>query len=193
MEDQEIIELYWNRDEQAIKETQSKYENYCFSIANGILHSIEDSAECVNDTYLGTWEAIPPHHPLCLSTFIGKITRRLAINKWRFLNAEKRGGGQIPVSWDELEECIPDEKTIKKELDTKLLAETIDEFLATLKESERKVFVCRYWYSDSIEDIASRFGFSASKVKMILKRNRDKLKEHLIKEGLIEDETRQAD
>ena len=185
MEDSKIIELYWNRDENAIVQTKEKYEGYCFSIARNILHNQEDAEETVNDTYLATWNAIPPHHPLILSTFIGKICRNLSLNRWRSLSAEKRGGGQAAVSIDELEECIPDESSLSKNLETRYLAETIDEFLAGLKESERKVFVCRYWYFDSIDSIAKRFGFTESKTKMMLKRTRDRLKDYLIKEGLL--------
>ena len=185
MDDNKIVELYWNRDESAIAETRDKYGNYCFSIANGILHNREDSEESVNDTYLAAWNAMPPHHPLVLSTFLGKITRRLSLNRWRTLSAEKRGGGQTAVSLDELEECIPDEKSLRESLELEIIAECIDDYLGELKDIERKVFVCRYWYFDTIEDIASRFGFSQSKVKMMLKRTRDKLKEHLIKEGVI--------
>lgn len=184
MEDRQIVDLYWDRNEQAISETSNKYGNYCFSIAYNILHNNEDSQETVNDTYLAAWDAMPPHKPLILSTFLGKITRRLSINKWRSLNAQKRGGSLVKVSFDELEECIADDKTIRQQLDEKLLAESIDDFLSTLKESERKVFVCRYWYFDSIEDIAKRFSYTQSKVKMMLKRTRDKLKEHLEKEGI---------
>ena len=185
MEDLEIVELYWNRDENAIKETRDKYGNYCYSIAYNILHNAQDCEEAVNDTYLGTWNAIPPHHPLNLATFIGKIARRTSLNIYRSNSAEKRGGGQIAISLDELDECIADERSIRQSLDEQIIAETINEFLLTLKDSERNVFVCRYWYFDSIEDIASRFNYSASKVKMMLKRTRDKLKDYLIKEGVV--------
>ena len=186
MEDLQIVELYWNRDEQAIAETQNKYGNYCYSIAYGILRNNEDAQESVNDTYLATWEAIPPHHPLNLSTFIGKITRRLSLNKWRSMNAEKRGGGQVTLSFEELEQCIPDGKDFQEQLDAQVLADSINGFLADLKPEQRKVFVCRYWYFESVEDIAERFGYSSSKVKMMLKRTRDSLKEYLIKEGYYE-------
>ena len=185
MEDSKIIELYWNRDESAIAQTKEKYEAYCFSIARNILHNQEDAEETVNDTYLATWNAIPPHHPLILSTFIGKICRNLSLNRWRSLSAEKRGGGQIAVSIDELEECIPDERNLRESLEAEIIAESINDFLAELKESERKVFVCRYWYFDSIDVIAKRFGFTESKTKMMLKRTRDRLRDYLIKEGLI--------
>ena len=184
MEDLEIVELFWNRDEKAITETQNKYGNYCNSIAYSILHNTQDCEETLNDTYLAAWNSMPPHHPLMLSTYLGKICRRLSLNKWRSLSAEKRGGSEVTVSFDELEQCIPDQKSIKEELDAKLLAEAIDEFLCGLKENERKMFVCRYWYFDSVADIAKRFAYTQSKVKMSLKRSRDKLKDYLIKEGL---------
>ncbi len=185
MEDLEIVELYWNRDETALKETADKYGNYCYSIAYGILYNNEDAQECVNDTYLGAWNAIPPHHPAVLSTFLGKITRRLSLNRRRNDNARKRGGGEITVSFDELEECIADDKTIREELEEQELAEVLNEFLAGLKENERKVFVCRYWYFEPVNEIAMRFMYSPSKVKMMLKRTRDKLKEHLEKRGVL--------
>ena len=182
MDDNKIVELYWNRDETAIKETKDKYSNYCFTIANNILHNQEDSEEALNDTWLA---AMPPHHPLILSTFLGKITRNLSLNKWRMLSADKRGGGQTAVSIDELEECIPDERNIRESLEAEIIAESINDFLGDLKESERKVFVCRYWYFDSIDEIARRYGITQSKVKMMLKRTRDKLKDYLINEGVI--------
>ena len=184
MEDLEIVELYWQRDERAIKETSNKYEKYCYSIAYNILHNSEDSKECINDTYLETWEAIPPAHPYVLSTFVGKITRRLSINKWKSLSAEKRGGGEYPLSLDELEECVADNRSIKDEIDVAFLTDLINKFLSERKEIERKVFVCRYWYFDSIGEISLRFGFTQSKVKMMLKRTRDELREYLEKEGI---------
>ena len=185
MEDLEIVELYWSRNEDAIKETSKKYGNYCYSISYNILNNNEDAQECVNDTYLGAWNAIPPHHPNILSTFLGKITRRLSLNKWREKNAQKRGGGEVVLSFDELEECIGTNDYAKEELDAQELANTINTFLKTLKEDERKVFVCRYFYFESIDDIAVRFMFTQSKVKMMLKRTRDKLKDYLVKEGVL--------
>lgn len=185
MEDQEIIKLYLERNEQAINETQKKYAGYCFTIANNILNDHMDAEECLNDTYQGAWNSIPPHHPLNLAAYLGKITRRLALNVFRNKNALKRGGGQAELSFDELAECVADNRTIKEELDAKYLAETIDEFLADLKEGDRKIFVCRYYYFESVEEIAARFRFTSSKVKMSLKRTRDKLRVHLEQEGYI--------
>ena len=185
MEDLKIIELYWNRDEEAIRETQYKYGNYCYAIAYNILYNNEDAQEIVNDACNATWDAIPPAHPMNLSTFIGKITRNLAINRLRYNKAEKRGGGQAVLSFDELEGCIGDHEFVTHDEDDSGLVETIDRFLDTLKKEQRQIFVCRYWYFDSIEDIAQRFGCTESKVKMSLKRNRAKLKAYLIKEGVL--------
>ena len=184
MDDKEIVKLYFDRDEKAISETKDKYGNYCFSISYNILHDKEDVDEVLNDTYLATWNTIPPAHPENLSTFIGKITRRLSINKFRSNNAIKRGGSQVVVSFEELQDCIGD-NSFNEKLQEKLLADTINEFLSDLKESDRKVFVCRYYYFDSIEDISKRFFYTKSKVKMSLKRTRDKLKDYLIKQGVM--------
>ena len=185
MEDKDIVNLYWQRDEQAIKQTQIKYGNYCYTIANNILFNNEDSQEVLNDTYLAVWNAIPDNRPTFLSTFIGKITRRLSLKKYRSKTAKKRGSGQSTISLDELEECIPDNNSIDKALNEQYLTELIDNFLQGLKTIDRKIFVCRYWYFDSIQDIAQRFHFTESKVKMNLKRNRDKLKDYLIKQGVF--------
>lgn len=183
MEDKEIVDLYFERNEDAIKETSKKYGHYCYSIANNILHSYEDSIECVNDTYLKTWNAIPPHRPLVLSIFIGKITRRLSIDRWRHNSAEKRMGDEFAVSLDELENCLGKD-TVKEELDEQYLSEKLDEFLSKLKKEERMIFVCRYWYFDQVKEIAERFSLSESGVKMSLKRTRDKLRIFLEKEGI---------
>ena len=173
MEDDKIVNLYLERNENAIAETKNKYENYCFSISYSILHDQQDCEETLNDTYLAAWNAIPPHHPENLATFIGKICRRLSLNKWRSNSAPKRG-------------CIGEDRSFRETLQEKILTDSINEFLAGLKENERKVFVCRYWYFDSIEDIAKRFSYSSSKTKMMLKRTRDRLKDYLIKEGVLQ-------
>ncbi len=175
MEDRRIVDLYWQRDETAIAETENKYGRFCFSIANNILRNREDAKECVNDTWLGAWNAMPPHRPEILSTFLGKITRRLSLRKWRAQTAQKRGGGSMELSIEELEECVPSGQRIDEGLETAELAEIISTFLEALPPEERRVFMRRYWYFDSIRDISRRFGFGESKVKMMLKRTRDKL------------------
>lgn len=183
MNDQQIVELYFQRNEKAIEESQNKYGHYCFNIAYNILFDHEDSQECVNDTFLGAWNSIPPHKPVFLNTYLGKITRRLSIDILRSKNTKKRGRLESTVSFDELEEMIPDEKSIQME--TGEITQILNTFLEGLSISDRKVFVCRYWYNESIKEISQRFHFSESKVKMSLKRNRDKLKEILIKEGVF--------
>ncbi|MBQ7774901.1 MAG: sigma-70 family RNA polymerase sigma factor [Lachnospiraceae bacterium] len=185
MEDKQIIDLYWERSERAIEETASKYGKYCYSIAFNILYNNEDADESVNDTYLGAWKSMPPHKPELLSAFLGKITRHISLNKWRHKNAEKRGGGQVALALDELLECVPSQEKVDEQIEAKELAKTIDTFLATLKEDERRVFVCRYWYLDPIADICKQFGYSESKVKSMLFRTRGKLLTYLEKEGVF--------
>ena len=184
MDDARIVELFWERDEAALTETKAKYESYCFSIANGILHNTQDAQECVNDTFLGAWNAIPPHRPQMLSTFLGKITRHLSLNKWRDKNAGKRGGSSVDASLEELNELAIDGHGIDEGLAEEELSRILRDFLETLPADERRVFLCRYWYFDSIGDICKRFGFSKSKVKSQLKRTRDKLALRLQEEGV---------
>lgn len=184
MEDKEIVKMYWARDEQAISETKTKYERYCHSIAYNILQNQEDAEESVNDTYLGAWNSMPPNKPEKLSTFLGKITRNVSFKKWRNLTADKRGNGEVALVLDELQECVPAGDTVDDEIQVKELASMIDAFLRGIPEIERKVFVCRYWYTDSITDICKQFGYGQSKVKMMLSRTRKKLLEKLIKEGV---------
>ena len=184
MDDQEIIDLYFQRSENAISETASKYGGYCYSIAYNILTNNEDAEESVSDTYLAAWNAMPPRRPSILATFLGKITRRLSIDRWRSRNAYKRGGGEVALSLEELEECLPGGENPEKAFAKKELLRCINGFLETLPETERKVFVRRYWYLDSTQAIAQRFGFSQSKVTAMLHRIRGKLRKRLEKEGL---------
>ena len=185
MDDTQIVELYWARKESAIEETEAKYGSYCRSIAGNILQNQDDAEECVNDTWLGAWNSMPPHRPSVLSTFLGKLTRRISIDKWRRTTAKKRGDGQLPLVLSELEDCISDGKSIEEETERKLLAEVIAAFIKSLPETEQKVFLCRYWYMDSVSSIATRFRFSESKVKSMLSRTREKLRVRLEKEGLV--------
>ncbi|MBR7162089.1 MAG: RNA polymerase sigma factor [Clostridia bacterium] len=183
MEDQEIVSLYWMRDESAIRETADKYGNYCYRIAYRILDNHEDSEESVNDTYIDAWNSMPPHKPILLSAFLGKITRRIAIDRWRRSRTEKRGGGEAVLVLDELSECLTGENDIETELERKRLAQTVNEFIQTLSAAERRIFVGRYFYMDSVESICKKFGFSESKVKSMLFRIREKLRVYLRKEG----------
>ena len=182
--DLQIVEMYWKRNEQAISVTAEKYGTYCYSVAYGILHNEEDSKESVNDTYLSAWNSMPPHKPGILKTFLGKITRRLSIDKWRQKNAEKRGG-EIAEVLDELSECISPSGDPIAEMEKETLDKTINTFVRELKETEQRVFLCRYWYAKSIKEIAKLFGFSESKVKVMLMRTRNKLKARLETEGLL--------
>lgn len=183
MEDKEIISLYWKRDERAIAESSEKYGGYCRSIAGQILSDLEDAEECVNDTWLGAWNSIPPHFPDILSAFLGKITRRVALKRRRSRNADKRGGGVVELALEELRESVPAGQSAEDALTERELPRLIDAFLDALPDAEQRVFVCRYWYLDSIADIGKRFGFTESKVKSMLYRTRRKLRDCLRKEG----------
>ena len=185
MNDSQIVNMYWERNEKAVEETQKKYGSFCYSVAYSILCNEEDAKESVNDTYLDAWNSIPPHKPSVLSAFLGKITRRISIDKWRNKNAARRGGGQITDTLDELAECIPDSNGIEKQLEEKALNETINSFIKSLPEKEQKIFICRYWYLDSIKSISEQFGFSQSKVTSMLFRIREKLRKILMEEGFI--------
>ena len=185
MDDKQIVALYWARNEQALAETAAKYGNYCFRIAYNILSNREDADECVNDTYLGAWERIPPHEPSVLSAFLGKLTRRISLNKWRNRTRQKRGGGEVAMALDELYECIPSGEDIARQTEQKELNQAITTFLNGLPQTERDVFVCRYWYLADIKKISKAFGFTESKVKSMLHRTRIKLRAHLKEEELI--------
>ena len=183
MDDKGIVRLYFERNERAIDETSKKYGKYCFAIANNILSNREDAEESVNDTYLDAWNNIPPHRPNSLSLFLGKITRRISIDLYRRKNAQKRGGGELALVLDELYQCIADETDVEKEFEKRHLSQVINDFVKFLPRNEQKVFICRYWYMDSIQSISERFGYSESKVKSMLYRTREKLREALRKEG----------
>ena len=183
MEDEQIVSLYWSRSETAITETASKYGSYLSTISYNILADREDARECVNDTYHDAWNTMPPHRPSVLSTFLGKITRRISIDRRRKQNADKRGGGEFPLALEELEECVSGSGTIEGEMERRELVSLINNFLGTLPAAERRVFLCRYWYLDSIPDISRQFGFSRSKTASMLHRTRAKLRTVLEKEG----------
>ena len=184
-EDQKIIDLYWNRSENAITETAVKYGRYCTSIAYGILKSREDAQECVSDAYLTVWNAIPPRRPADLGTYLGKITRNLSIDRLRTRNRDKRGGGEMPLALEELEEVVVGSDSPENEAIRKELAASMNRFLGELTVQERYVFLRRYWYLDSLADIAKNTGFSGSKVASMLYRLRGRLKKQLIKEELL--------
>lgn len=184
MDDQQIIDLYWARSENAITETAHKYGPYCHSIAYHILYSKEDSEECVNDTYWKAWGAMPPQRPNQLRTFLGKITRNLSLNRWEKHTAEKRGAGQVPLALDELAECVPAPDSVERTVDDLALTELLNDFLSGLPAQTRQIFMRRYWYLCSVKEIAADCAVSESKVKTTLFRTRNKLKQHLEKEGV---------
>lgn len=183
MQDDKIVELYWNRDESAISETQNKFDRYLTKIAYNILADLEDCKESVNDTYLAAWNSIPPHKPGILSTYLGKITRRISIDIFRKKNTDKRKGSEYAVSLSELEDCISNEDTPEESVETKFLAEAINTFLRTVSEDARNTFIGRYFYLDSLHDVANYCGMSEAKAKSLLFRTRCSLKAYLKKEG----------
>ena len=185
MDDSQIIELYWNRSENAISETALKYDRYCYSIAYNILQNKEDAEESVNDTYLSAWDAIPPQRPAVLAAFLGRVTRQLAIDRWRTRSREKRGGGEVTLALEELDQVVGGSQSPETAVLEKELVSSLNRFLDSLPSAERKVFLCRYWYLDSISDIANHTGFTTSKVASMLFRMRGKLRKQLTKEGLL--------
>lgn len=184
MEDSKIVQLYWDRSPDAISQTAKKYGTYCTSIARNILGNREDAEECVNDTYMNAWNSMPDHRPSVLSAYLGKITRNLAFNRYKRERAEKRGGAEIPLILDELGECVSGKENVEKELAYKELINMINTFLETLPVKKRNIFVCRYWYSDSVADIAKQFGMKENAVSMVLSRLRMRLREYLVERGV---------
>lgn len=183
MEDTQIIDLYWSRSERAIPATAEKYGSYCTTIARNILGSSEDAEECVNDTYLNAWESMPPNRPSILSAFLGRITRNLSVSRYRQNHAEKRGGGELPLVLEELAECVSDTADTEHQLDRKELVQEINRFLSSLTAEKRNLFVCRYWYADSITEIAKQYGKTANHVSVILSRTRKELRQYLTERG----------
>lgn len=183
MTDQRIVELYWRRDQSAIRETDARYGSFLLSLAMRILSDRGAGEETVNDTYLRAWETIPPARPDALGAFLAKIARAFAIDRWRRRTADKRLPSQYALSLDELGECIPGGESPDAALDARMLADAVGRWLTTLKPQARDAFVCRYFFADSLQDIAARQGVSLSKVKSVLYRARQSLREHLEKEG----------
>ena len=183
MDDKSIVDLYFSRDQEAITQTDKKYGHYCYRIAYNILTNKEDAEESVSDTYMTAWRAIPPRRPSVLSTFLGKITRHISIDRWRERAATKRGGGEVPLALEELKDCVAGMQNVEMDYERKEIVKAYVKFLDTLPITERRVFLCRYWYVESIETIADKFGFSQSKVKTMLYRTRTKLRKQLAEEG----------
>ena len=185
MDDIEIVGLYWQRDENAIACTDKKYRHYLHTIAYNILANKEDSQESVNDTYLAAWNSIPPHKPQALSTYLGKLTRRISIDMFRKRNAGKRGGSEYALSLEELSECVSAGDTTVQELDCQILADAIAAYLKTLSQEARTVFLGKYYYLDPVAKIAGYCRISQSKVKILLYRTRQGLGQYLKEEGYL--------
>lgn len=185
MEDCQIIELYWKKNTDAISETASKYGAYCFNIADNILHNTEDSEECVNDTWLHAWNAMPPQQPNSLRIFLARITRNLSFDRFSARNARKRGGGEIIFVIDELAECLSSGTDVETEYENKELEQCIQRFVQTLPERDGNVFVRRYFFTDPVASIAGRYSLTENNVMVILNRTRKKLKRELMKEGYL--------
>jgi len=184
LDDRKIIELFYERSEQAIMELSSKYGSVCTKVAYNILNNKQDAEECVNDAYLGVWNTIPPQNPNPLVSYVCRIVRNLAIKKYYSKTAAKRNS-TYDVALDELENCFPATGSVEEALDAKELARNIDAFLETLSQENRIMFVRRYWYSDSIDDLASLFGVSNHNISVRLSRTREKLKKYLLQKGIM--------
>lgn len=185
MEDSQIVSLYWDRDETAIDHTQKKYGKYLAKIAYNILADREDSQESVNDTYLAAWNSMPPHRPQVLSTYLGKLTRRISIDLFRKRNSQKRGSGEYTISLQELGGCISSGDTTQQAMDMQLLSGAIETYLRSISQEARNVFLGRYYYLDPVKKIAAYCNITESKAKMLLHRTRQGLWEHLRKEGFV--------
>ncbi len=185
MEDRQIVDLFWARNEAAIDETKSKYGRYCRYIAHQILASDEDAAEVENDTYMKTWNTVPPNRPTSLKAYVGRISRQLSLDRWDMQRAAKRGGGTLPLVLEELSECVAGRADTGDLCDRIALRDAMERFLRGLPKRTRTIFIRRYWYVSSIEQIARDYAMKESAVAMLLLRTREKLKSFLRKEGFV--------
>lgn len=183
MNDKEIVQLFLERDEAAIKVANEKYRSYCMKIAESITNSPEDAEECVNDALMRAWESMPPNSPEMLSTYLGKLTRNIAINRLKRQMTEKRGRGEAALAFEELSEMIKGRENVEQEFDRRELSREINVFLEKLPEHKRNIFICRYWYCESVKTIAAEWGLSETSVSVTLHRLREKLRIHLRKRG----------
>lgn len=183
MQDKQIVDLYWQRDEDALRHTEQKYGAYLFRTAYNILANAEDSKECVNDTYLKAWHSMPTQRPSVLSTYLGRITRQSAIDVFRRQHSKRRYASQYALSLDELADSFSCGDDAASQLDAALLAAAISDFLRTLPQDARRAFVGRYYFFDSLSELADYCGIKKSTLKSLLYRSRQKLSAHLKKEG----------
>lgn len=185
LSDDEIITLFFERNEKALSAVSRKYENYCGTVVRSIIKNPQDAEECLNDTWLKTWESIPPARPKNLGGFLAKIAKNISLNRYEHSRAKKRGGGELPLVLDELSECVADKSDVEKTFEQKVLTDAVNEFLRTLPRDKRDVFVLRYWYCLSVAEIANKTGLSRGSVSVSLTRSRRKLAAYLKKAGLI--------
>lgn len=183
MEDAQIIALYWQRDETAIEKTQQKYDRYLNKIAYNILLDLSDSEESVNDTYMHAWQSIPPKRPDMLRLYLARICRALSIDRFRRRHSEKRAASEYALSLEELSDCVSGEASPQDEVEFTALTGAIDRYLSALNPKTQSIFICRYYFLDSLKEIAVYSGLTESAVKSLLFRTRQGLKEHLEKEG----------
>ena len=182
--DEEIVALYWARDEQAITHTAERFGAYCRTIAMNLLGNARDAEECENDTWLAAWNSMPVNRPERLNAYLAKITRNFALAKVVKRSAKKRGGGELELALEELDDCVPSDYCLEKEVEDRALAESINTFVDLLPEEEQLIFISRYWFFASEREIAEKQGCSRSRISAMLKRSRDKLKTYLLQEGL---------
>ena len=185
MSDEQIVELYWQRDEQAIKETDIKYKSFLLSVALNIVHDMCDSEECLNDTYIGAWNTIPPARPVALQAFLGAIMRRTAIDRFRANNRQKRVASEFTLSLSELEDFIADKGDMEEEMETKELSRLISDFVKSLPDRQMYIFVSRYYIADPLLTISKELGCSVATVKRELAKIKTSLKKRLESEGYI--------
>ena len=184
MDDEAILTLYWQRQHAALEETAAKYGRLCYAVANNLLQSPEDAEECVNDTWLHAWNAIPPEKPRVFSAWLSRVTRNLAISRLRAAGAARRGGNEVSLVLDELAECIPGGTDPQRLVEQRELSEAVNRFLASLRREDRDVFVARYFYAASHVELSARTGWTVGKTKTVLRRTRLKLQSYLKEEGL---------
>lgn len=184
MDDEKIIELFFNRSEQAIEEVDKKYGKTCHNISYNILHNKLDAEECVNDAYLGAWNAIPPARPNPLLTYLCKIVRNLSLKRYEFNTAIKRNS-TYDVAMEELESCLSSPETVESEIAVKELTHIIENFLDSLSTENRVIFLRRYWFSDTYSDIAARVGMTEKNVSVRLTRIREKLRNYLTEREVL--------
>jgi RNA polymerase sigma factor, sigma-70 family len=185
MEDEKIIEMFFNRDSSALRETEQKYNRYMYSVTHRILGNHEDAEECVNDALLSAWNSIPPQRPVVLRSFLARLARNHAINRRKASTADKRGGGEAALAIEELEECIPGGSETEAEVMAEALDQAIRSFVRELPAREGNLFTRRYFFAESVKEIAERYDLKQNNVSVILNRTRKKLREYLTKNRLL--------